>query len=487
MPKKQKIIFITVFVIVGIIVLGIYLWINRVNTGSTNETTPWYQNFNPFSSGTTNPDSKVTGPDEIITEPEEQGSTSRFLRITDFAVSGAMFLTDTRPLKITDEPKEVKTIIDSTTKEGRVKIQGILNTTLSLKKPLTEDGNFGAMTISALKEFQKLNSVPVTGKLDAETIPLFTEIKTSTDTATLEAVPAVRYVERMNGHIYKMFLDNKEIEKISNSTIPSIHEAVFDKTGETVIYRYLSVDKLVNSFVATLGTIAGEYLPTDISDLSVSSDKTKFFYLTKGVSGVVGSVRNFSTGVKNIVFSSPYTEWLSDWDAKGNVYLTTKASYSVPGNVYLLNQASKTISKVFGGVNGLTTKVSPNGTSVLYSTSTKTGPTLGLFTVKDHSVKDLDTYGLPEKCAWSSDNISVYCAIPSALSGGEYPDNWYQGLVSFDDYFVKINTTTGDKITIADSTKETSVDGVSLFLDNEESNLFFINKKDYTFWKLDIR
>jgi hypothetical protein len=52
---------------------------------------------------------------------------------------------------------------------------------------------------------------------------------------------------------------------------------------------------------------------------------------------------------------------------------------------------------------------------------------------------------------------------------------------------VEINTDTGDKITIADSKKETPIDGTSLFLDNEENNLFFTNKKDYTFWKLDIQ
>jgi len=64
---------------------------------------------------------------------------------------------------------------------------------------------------------------------------------------------------------------------------------------------------------------------------------------------------------------------------------------------------------------------------------------------------------------------------------------WYQGLVSFSDYFVKIDTNTGDYITIANSVDETPVDAVSLILDKDEENLLFINKKDYTLWGLDVR
>jgi hypothetical protein len=70
--------------------------------------------------------------------------------------------------------------------------------------------------------------------------------------------------------------------------------------------------------------------------------------------------------------------------------------------------------------------------------------------------------------------------------GTEYPDYWYQGLVSFTDYFVKINTKTKNIITIANSQNETPVDATNLFFNKDESKLFFINKKDSTLWQLDL-
>jgi len=495
MPKKTKIIFITVFIIVGLIIYGFYLYLNKNTTGTTTTNTPWYQSFNPFGSGdnTTNGGDKTVTTNENDQNKNDNSISSKFHKITDFAISGATYLEDARPIATktdttTPQPEQIKTIISAGTKEGRKDIQIFLNTTLSLKPALIVDGNFGKSVTDAIKKFQKINNIPVTGLVDDATTPYFTKTTNTTNSQVkdqTEIAPSLRFVERKNGHIYKMFLDTKVQEKISNSTIPSIYEALFDKKGDTVIYRYLS-DKTISSFIATLGAPTGEFLPQNISDLSVSPDKTKFFYITKNNDGVTGSIGIFGDTKKSLVFNHPFTEWISSWDGNQNVYLTTKASYTANGSVFVLNSTNKTISKLFGGVPGLTTQINPNGLTILYSTSTDTGPKLGIFNIKDHSTKDLDTYGLPEKCVWSSDNINIYCAVPNVINGNQYPDVWYQGTVSFDDFFVKINTVTGDKTTIANSTDETVVDGTYLFLNKSENTLFFINKKDYMLWSLDL-
>jgi peptidoglycan hydrolase-like protein with peptidoglycan-binding domain len=495
MTKKTIIIFITVFIIVGAMIFGVYLLLNKNNNNSTNTTTPWYQNFNPFGGGnntTNNPTNPNTTNNQNPTNVTPEAPVSKFRQITDFAVAGATFLEDTRPLAdtTTTGPQEIKTIISANTVEGRKEIQTILNSTLSLKPPLVVDGNFGKLATQAIKDFQKSNNLTVTGIVDTNTAPYFTKTSQVSDTAPksqYEQAPSLRFVERMNGHIYKTFLDTKTNDEISNSTIPSIYEAFFDGTAETVIYRYLSLDKSITSFMATLGADKGEFLFQNISDLSISLDKSKFFYISENSIGVVGTVGTFGNTKRDIVFNSPFTEWLSQWDASGKIYLTTKPSYNVNGGIFLLNTADKTTSKVFGGVPGLTTLVSPNGAQVLYSSSTNTGPQLGVFNINMHSTKDLATYGLPEKCVWSNDNINVYCAVPSLITGNQYPDSWYQGLTSFTDYFVKINTSTGERVTIANETDKTLVDGTHIFLSDKEDSLFFINKKDSTLWSLSLK
>jgi len=493
MSSKIKI-FITTFVLV-IIILGLFFWFTRNETVTPTGTTPWYQSFNPFGTGgenTINPvPPDVIDPENPINPDTPVVKNSKFYQITDFAVAGATFLEDSRlkdPSLPTQEPEVITTPISPTTKEGIKEIQTILNKELSLNPPLPVLGNFGKLTTQAVKDFQKLKGLPETGKIDTATTPYFVKTTTKQSAVSLyEQAPSVRYVERMNGHIYKMFLDTKTKEKISNSTIPSIYESFFDKTAQTVIYRYLSEGKEINSFMATLGAPKGEFLPPDAYSLSVSEDKTGFFYLTKNSEGSSGTIGKFGETKREIVFSSPFTEWLSQWTSDQNIFLTTKPSYSASGSIFQLNPTNKTLTKIFGGIVGLTTLVNPNNSLVLYSTSTSSGPKLGIFNIAKHETKDLGVYGFPEKCVWSSDNISIYCAIPNTVVRNQYPDVWYQGLVSFDDYFVKINTNTGDKTTIANSINETSVDGIYLFLDKTLNNLFFINKKDSTLWGLNLK
>jgi hypothetical protein len=424
MQKKTIIILITVFITVGIIILGIYLFTKKSSINTTGVDVPWYQQFNPFGTGggqgaqngNNDTDNGGQGVDD------ENTTISKFYKITDFAIAGASFLKEIRQI----EKKEGEVVAPDDTK---LSIPGLVKTT--------------------------------------------------------EEAPSVRFVERRNGHLYKMFLDKKVNEKVSNSTIPSIYEAYINNTGLSIIYRYLNDENNITSFLGTLGASAGSFLPQNIFDISISKDGTKYFYLTKNTEGVTGTLASFDGTKKNIVFNHPFTEWFSQWNTK-NIYLTTKPSYSVPGSIFILDTARQTISKIFGGVDGLTTLISPDGANVLYSVSTGNGPTLGIFNIKDHSGKDLDTYGLPEKCIWSNDNINIYCGVPNTIEGNQYPDVWYQGLVSFDDFFLKINTITGEKETLANSIDETPVDATYLFLDEREDNLFFTNKKDSTLWMMSL-
>ncbi|HAE36440.1 MAG: hypothetical protein UR85_C0002G0062 [Candidatus Nomurabacteria bacterium GW2011_GWF2_35_66] len=419
MPRKTKIIFITVFIITLTILLGVYFYNKSKNPNTTDPNATFYQKFNPFSPGNkipVNPDAKpdeTNKPGEGVTSKE----SSKFYQITDFAVAGATFLEDTRLVDITNTD-----------------IEGVA---LEEKDPY-------------------------------------------------EKAPSVRYVERKNGHVYKMFLDTKTKEKISNLTITAIYESYFNSKADTVLYRYLSDDETINSLAMKIGSSTKDFLPQNITDMAVSLDKTKYFYLVKNGNGSTGVSGNFEDKKESIVFSSPFTEWLPQWTNNQNIFLTTKPYYASNGSIFILNTANKTITKLFGGIAGLTTLVNSNGSDILYSVSTGNGPRLNVFNINKHSSVDLKTSGLPEKCAWSNDDVTVYCAIPNTIVGNQYPNSWYQGLVSFDDYFVKINTTTGERITLANSKDEIPVDSINMFLSKAEDKLFFVNKKDYTLWSLDL-
>lgn len=451
MPKKTIFIFIASFIVVGAIMLGVYFFSGSSTTNTTTQggdtTNSGYQSFSPFggSSNTNNTDGSSVGGvtnEQNVTINNEQGSqSSKFHKITNFAVAGATFFEDTRPLPIVEEIK-----IPSETKDQPALTPTPKNTKNSVvdqPKVITQD---------------------------------------------FETVPSLRYVEKVTGHIYQMYLDNGASAKISNSTIPSIYETLFDSTAKTIIYRYLSTDnKTIESFMTTLGTPRGEFIPENIVDISLSPDGKKFFYLTKNFSGITGTVRVFGDTKRTQVFTSSFTEWLSQWVGDQKIFLTTKASWAVPGDLFSLNTLDGSLIKVFGGVNGLTTLANKSGSRVLYSISLNSGPRLGIFNINNHTTEEINSYGLPEKCVWSNDNITIYCASPSVITGSQYPDSWYQGLVSFDDHFISIDSNTGNVYNVADSNTETPIDATHLFLDKSESNLFFINKKDSTLWSLNLK
>jgi hypothetical protein len=423
MPRRTKIIFIVVFIVIGAVMLGYYYSRTMTsNLPAEDGSGSNYSSFNPFGSSTPTEQGTITDMpiDTTVQDGANQASESsnaRFRKITEFAIAGAVFFEDTRPL-----PLEV--VPSSSTK-------------IAVQK--------------------------------------------------YEIVPSLRYVEKATGHIYGMYLDTKVEGKISNSTIPQIYEAIFNGKAQSVVYRYLSSDnRIITSFMATLGQATGEFLPENITDIAVSPDKTKFFYLQKTKVGSMGTTRVFGDTKSSRVFSSSFSEWLPQWVTAGKIYLTTKPSATVEGSIFSMNTTNGTLSKIFGGVRGLTTRANNDGSLILFGEAEAVGPTLQVFTVSSRGSINLGVYGLPEKCIWAGDNVTLYCALPTTVSGTQYPDIWYQGQVSFTDYFVKINTNTLETTTIANSSSS-PIDAINLFLDKSETQLFFTNKKDSTLWSLDLR
>lgn len=412
MQRKTLLIFITVFILVGLLMIGLYFYSKSKGANPLDTATNIYQKFNPFGTSSKVPvDPTVTETIDPTTGEIIYRSTSRFQKITEFAVAGATFFEDSRLL------------------------------------PLKEETTPGS---------------------------LLTEL-----------VPSLKYVEKSTGHVYQMYLDTKIVGKISNSTIPGVHETIFDGRASSVIYRYLSEDDTITSFIATLGG-SSIFLNSDILEISLSPDKNSFFSIIKNKNGSTGQIKSFDESKTNQVFSSPFTEWLPQWVKEKNIYLTTKPSYLVKGTVFSLDITNGTLAKILGGIPGLTTLANKDGSIILYGASLEDGPKLYIFDLKNNASQDLNTYGLPEKCIWSNDDINVYCAIPNTIVGTQYPDSWYQGLQSFDDRFIKINTLTGGITTLANSEEEVTIDATHLFLSNKEDQLFFINKKDGTLWSLSI-
>lgn len=439
MSKKTLLILIGIFAIVAM-VGGFLYYSAKNNTNENTDTSLVNKIFSPFGAGKDN----TAANDGLTKIDSETGAKSiidgifldsRFKQITDFAVSGATFFIEQRPLPKKDEG-ETKEI--------------------------------------------KLETVVIKGK--KVTRPIETPPEPTT-----EPVPAIRYMKKSDGHIYEMYMDTKIVGQISNSTIPEVYEGMFAINPNNIVYRLLADDnETIKTVVGVLGGAAGGFMPDGILDISISPNGKNFFSITPYSDGILGVIGSFNDSRKTQIFNSSFTEWLTQWPTEKFIFLTTKASHNTDGYLYALSTSTNSTKKVMGRIKGLTTLVSPNGNRVLYSYTTESGPKLGIYQISDNSYKSVSLYGLPEKCVWTNDSMRIYCAVPENLDSTQLPDTWYQGRVSFNDSFMRIDAETGTYNKLANSTEETSVDGIKLFIDDKEKTIFFINKKDNTLWSLDI-
>lgn len=357
---------------------------------------------------------------------------------------------------------------------------------------------------------EKVSSMPIAGfvvykkerlkELTPEEENTETENKKPTPPAT-ELVSALRYVDRVNGNIYQTFVDKIEERRFTDNIIPKIYEAYLGNNGESAILRYLKTDyKTIITFLGktpkeilggdetTANELTGTFLPENIRDMSISKDKKNIFYLFDFGENIIGTTLNLETGKKTQVFDSPFTEWLSQWPNEKLITLTTKASFRALGYMYSIDPTStKVPTQVLGKINGLTTLTSPDGKFVLFGNNNLN---LGIY---DINTKTSDTLGIrtmPEKCVWSADSLSLYCGVPKTISGGEYPDSWYKGKISFNDQFWKVDVATGSETFIVDpvdTEEREEFDSIKLSLDETENYLFFVNKKDSYLWKLKLK
>ena len=336
--------------------------------------------------------------------------------------------------------------------------------------------------------YRKISQKPVSGAV----------ISTTKDS---EKGNAIRYMDRATGHIYEAWTKSMEQERISNTTIPKVYETFWNKSGDSLIARYLDEEtEDVISFYARLTkkeksenmksdiySFDGSFLQKNITGVSVSDSGKNLFYVLKKKDGSSLIKSAFGTTENIEILDSPLREWLVEWFGNGYL-LKTKPTYKTGGFVYQLNNGGN-MTKLLGDVNGVVALGRTDGTALLYSESTDNSFNLFSFNLADGKITKINMKTLPDKCVWSKKSKTiVYCAIPSSISSGEYPDDWYQGSVSFDDtlWIIDMDINLGSIIANPNVYSEPSVDGINLILSENEDYLIFTNKKDYSLWGINL-
>jgi uncharacterized protein YxeA len=302
----------------------------------------------------------------------------------------------------------------------------------------------------------------------------------------------IRYILRGNGNIYETSTSTQTSVRISNKTIPQLQEAFFNKTGDSVIIRKIAGDDGIQTRLAQLEKISATStdmvlvlsdLAPNITSISMSPSKSQIFYIKN--LGQRGTISNLDGSKSSFVFDSVFREWLTQWAGTKSIFLNTKPSEAALGYLYNLDLTTGIIKKIVGGVTGLTSLVSNDASNLIYTSTDGGSMEMFVHNIKDTSERMLPEKTLPEKCVWGNKNTSIiYCAVPRTLSYGNYPDDWYMGLVHFNDDLWKIDLKTGlDQLILSpDSIVNVPFDMVNLKLSANDDYLMFTEKNTLSLW-----
>lgn len=320
-----------------------------------------------------------------------------------------------------------------------------------------------------------------------------TTAEDGTETTITLTEESVRFVERETGRISDLSLTSGGVRRISNTTIPRVHEALWGPNASFVALRYLAEDnETVETYVASLPThwnpesieLEGVFFPRNILSLATSPSSNEIFYIVQTSDQAIGRLSNSSNSNQRGVFVSPLREWLAAWDGV-RIMLTNKPSVAAVGVSQWLGENGSTARIISG--SGLTALSNPSGTRVLYALGGSSNLRTAVLTINGQRTFELPVATLPEKCAWL-DDVRLVCGIPNSIPTG-IPDAWYQGRVSFTDTLWLIDTVT-ERISFLYAPEDTgarrTMDIIGITVSDDGSVISLINKKDLRGWVADI-
>lgn len=313
----------------------------------------------------------------------------------------------------------------------------------------------------------------------------------------------VRFVEKGTGNVYEAKSDTNNTERLTNTTIPKIIRSFWLPNGsgflaqtlasgsEIIETSFVKLNKnkatTTNESLTPFSTTIGK-LPTDIKEITIKPDGTKIFYYIASGSYSKWFTSNPDGTGSNFLLSNPLMGWIPKWVSGNIVMMQTKSSSKSTDFTYSFDVSKKTLQKVGQGAVGLSSNPNIDGSLALISTG-GSFPELFVVNNKNASTTRIMANTLAEKCVWlKAKNPSVFCATPNQIPAGDYPDVWYKGLVSTEDFIKKIDINNDIFYNMANlaSLSNQKIDVVDMSLSPDETHLIFTNKIDGYLWMLRI-
>lgn len=319
------------------------------------------------------------------------------------------------------------------------------------------------------------------------TVSLSTNSTTTAQSATTPDTE-VRFIDRTSGNVYSYLSHARTLTRISNKTLPGIQVASWTPDGTRAYAQFLASsdgEEHVNTYSLTASGGDGYLLENDLAEAQVAGSST-LFTLLSGSTGSVGTISKADGSSQRTLFSSVLSA-LAVHPTTGDLFATNKPSLNLNGYAFDISRTTGSFSRILGPFPGLSVLPSPDGKNLIYSYTSGGTYYLRLYNVATHTSTALPVSTLTEKCAWAANGLSVYCGVPTNLTGN-LPDDWYQGVTVFTDRLWRIDLVEHVATLVLDPVQigKVSVDAVGLTVDPNEDMLIFMDKHSGALYSYDL-
>ncbi len=349
--------------------------------------------------------------------------------------------------------------------------------------------NVPASPVRASARLVRIDSGPVVPgevAVDVKLLPDGT-IATSTKAASTTPDVAIEYLERESGNIFTYLAGKGTLTRVSNRTFPGIEQATWLPDGSATLAQYLSGTdfSIINTYELPVDGNGGFFLPQGLAGVSTAS--SSILQLASGVNGSIATVEKADGSKTAQAFTTLLSMLRTSFAGLGYAAFT-KPSSSLDGYAYLIDKSGH-FSTIAGPLPGLTALTSPSGAWMLVSWVTNGSFNMELVNTKTHATTPLPVATIADKCAWTADESAIYCGIPvNPPDNYAYPDDWYQGAISFSDRIWKIDVTGRFAQLALDFSSQTNspLDAEALTIDRANQQLVFVNKNDGSLWSFQL-
>lgn len=227
------------------------------------------------------------------------------------------------------------------------------------------------------------------------------------------------------------------------------------------------------------------FLPSGAFSPSFSPNTHQLLYLENTSLGTRLSILSLDSASSRgtAVATFPLTDLSAKWISSDKVELKDKNALLTPSSDFIYSLSRKTTTPTISEKNGLSVSWSPSGKNALVLLGQTRGGSLFLIDTSGQVLQTLSVLTLPEKCAWSGDQV-LFCALPQNTAAFKIPlpDAFYKNSSFAYDNFYKINAVNGDVTPVLENKNGLDAQSLAVFGDN----LYFINRLDGKLYSVPI-